>query len=236
MRILQFSGGKDSLACLLLYWDQLDNITVMWGSSGDSFPETIAQMEKVKKTVPHFIEVKGNQPEVIQQLGYPVDVLPLRNYPAYQSMIQQDRLKLNGFIECCYSSFLKKCQDKCAELGATEIIRGQKRCDAQKSAIKNGDVVDGILYTMPIEEWTDAEVMDYVKDSPYLSEHYRSTDGRTGLDCLHCTAHLFENTWKMKYLETHHSAVAEEVKRRLRLIKREIDSDMQYMEMIIGGK
>jgi len=163
MKILEFSGGKDSLAVLLLLRDQLHDITVLWADSGDSFPETIEQMELVKSICPNFITVKGNQPGVIERGGYPVDVLPMRNHTYIANMTQQDRPKLQGFFECCTNSFLIPMHAKALELGATMIIRGQKLADAQKSPVRNGDVIDGIEYWFPIEDWSDEQVMEFVE-------------------------------------------------------------------------
>ena len=203
MKILQFSGGKDSLAVLLLLKDQLPEITVIWANSGDCFPETLEQMERVKAICPNFIEVKGNQPKVISDFGYPVDVLPARNYLPIMKIVQADRIKLQGFFECCYKSHMQPMYEKTLELGATMIIRGQKNADKQKSPVRSGDIIDGVEYWFPIQDWTDEQVMDFVKDSDLLSPHYK--DANTSMDCMHCTAYLEENQWKLPYLEKHHS-------------------------------
>ena len=36
---LMFSGGRDSLACLELYRDYLDKMTLIWVNTGANFPE-----------------------------------------------------------------------------------------------------------------------------------------------------------------------------------------------------
>jgi phosphoadenosine phosphosulfate reductase len=232
LKILQFSGGKDSLAVLLLLKDILSEITVIWANSGDCFPETLEQMEKIKAICPNFIEVKGNQPQVISDFGYPVDVIPVKNYAPISRLMQVDRIKMQGLLECCYKSFLDPMQVKSKELGATMIIRGQKNADKQKSPVRSGDVIDGVEYWFPIQDWTDEQVMDFVKDSDLLSPHYK--DANTSMDCMHCTAYLEENQWKLPYLEKHHPEVGKEVKRRLILIKHEISQDMQYLDSLIG--
>ena len=57
--------------------------------------------------------------------------------------------------------------------GNTTIIRGQKTCDKHKSPLRDGDVVDGLTFEFPIEDWTDEQVMQYLiregcADPPYL--------------------------------------------------------------------
>lgn len=224
MKVLQFSGGKDSLACLLFLKDQLSEITVLWANSGDAFPETLRQMEAVKAICPNFIEVECDQPSVIDEFGYPVDVLPVRNHAQVQYLAQQDRPKLQSFMECCARSFLKPMHDKTLALGATTIIRGQKKCDPHKSPVKNGDVIDGITYWFPIEDWSDEEVMAYISESSLLPQHYSVAN--TSLDCMHCTAYLAENQWKLNYLEKHYPETASEVRERLLFIGHEVSRDM----------
>ncbi len=231
MVVLQFSGGKDSLACLLLLKDRLNDITVVWADSGDAFPETYAQMEKVKAMCPHFVVAKGNQPQAIKEFGYPVDVLPCRNHVAVQHLAQQERPKLQCFLDCCARSFLGPMHQTTLELGATVIIRGQKLCDEQKSPVKSGDVIDGVTYFFPIEDWTDEQVIEFVKDSDLLPEHYDFAN--TSLDCMHCTAYLADNQWKLPYLKRFHPAVAEEVSTRLNTIRREIDMDMSHLNKLL---
>lgn len=230
MKILEFSGGKDSIACLTLLKDELSDITVLWADSGDSFPETLQQMEKVRNICPNFEIVKGNQPKVINENGYPVDVLPVRNYGIVQYHAQQDRPKLQGFLECCYNSFLIPMHNKAIELGATEIIRGQKLADNHKNPLKDGDVIDGITYRFPLQDWTDDRVMELVKDSDLLPSHY--SGARTSLDCMHCTAYLADNQWKLPYLEKYHPKQGKEVRRRLEIIKSEVMSDMAYFAVL----
>ena len=216
----------------MLIKNQLPDITVLWADTGDSFPETHAQIEQVKALCPNFIIVKGDQPGVIDRGGYPVDVMPMRNHQGIARMTQQVRPKLQGFLECCMSSFLMPMHAKAIELGATMIIRGQKLADAQKSPVRSGDVIDGIEYWFPIEDWTDDQVMEFVKDSPLLPAHY--SEANTGLDCMHCTAYLADNQWKLNYLKKHYQDTAQEVTRCLALIQREVRNDMQHLDNLIG--
>jgi len=111
-------------------------------------------------------------------------------------------------------------------LNATTVIRGQKLSDHHKSPVRSGDVVDGITYVFPIEDWTDEQVLDYVKDSDLLPAHYAY--GGTSLDCMHCTAYLGENKWKRGYLNRNHPEVGEIVERRIIEIKNEIHRDLQH--------
>jgi phosphoadenosine phosphosulfate reductase len=229
---LQFSGGKDSIACLMLLRDRLDSITVVWADSGDAFPETLAQMELVKAMCPNFVCARGEQPECIERNGFPVDILPIENHPQIQHLAQQRKLKLQGFMECCYRNILKPLHDKTLELGATLIIRGQKNCDRLKSPVRSGDVVDGIEYLFPLEDWSDARVLAFVQDSGLLPEHYQQAN--TSLDCMTCTAHLRDNGWKLPYLDAHHPSQAATVRHRLKLISQELEPTLHALSAAQG--
>jgi 3'-phosphoadenosine 5'-phosphosulfate sulfotransferase (PAPS reductase)/FAD synthetase len=85
--ILQFSGGADSLACLWLLREHWPRLTVVWVNTGDCFPETSELMRKVRELVPHFHEVRSDQPAQIRRWGYPVDVLPIRSHAQMQVLM-----------------------------------------------------------------------------------------------------------------------------------------------------
>jgi phosphoadenosine phosphosulfate reductase len=88
-------------------------------------------------------------------------------------------------------------------LGATVIVRGQKRIDARKSNIESGTVIDGVRYEFPLEDWTDQDVLDYLATRGIaLPANYAHME--TGLDCWNCTAYLDENVGKFDYMRRHH--------------------------------
>jgi len=225
--VLQFSGGKDSICCLLLLREHLHRITVLWMNTGAALPETLAQMELVRAMCPNFVEVAGRQPEQVEANGYPVDVLPVRNHRETQFLTQQQRVPLQGFLACCYANLMQPMHEATLAAGATLIIRGQKAADHHKSPVKSGDTMAGAEYWFPLEGWTDAQVMGYIKGSALLPAHY--ADANTSLDCWSCTAYLQENQWKLPYLKKHHPEKGAEVQRRLILIRQEIMNDLQHM-------
>lgn len=221
---LQFSGGKDSLACLYLlqpYWDRL---TVYWVNSQAAFPETLRLIDEVRGMVPHFIEIQSNQPADLEAHGLPVDVLPIRNM-LYVQPFTGERPRLQPFIECCFKNIMAPMGRKMAEDGITLVIRGQRSDEAHKSPLRSGAVVDGIEYLFPLEGWTSEEVRSYLAER--LPANYAAMD--TSLDCWSCTAYLQDNIGKRKYMAQHHPHLYSWVKQKLELIAQETERDSRYL-------
>lgn len=229
LAILQFSGGKDSLACLEICKPYLDKIIVAWVNTGDAFPETLEQMESVRASVPHFLEVKSDQPAQVAQNGWPVDVLPVQNTPYGRMVLGDDRPIMQGYPLCCGTNLWLPMQKAVADTGATLVIRGTKACDGRKSPQKPGDVLDGVEIAMPVWDWSDGEVFAFLAErSVQLPKHYSFIG--TSLDCQHCTAYLNENARKLDYMREHHPRLACEVSRRLSIITESVRAELAHLE------
>jgi phosphoadenosine phosphosulfate reductase len=201
MHVLQFSGGRDSLACLYLLEPRWEQITVAWCNPGMAFPETLAQMEQIRQTVPHFLEIHSHQS--IETQGYPVDILPIASTALGQHCEGHRGLMFQSRYDCCKSALWEPTQAAMKQMGATRIIRGEKYCDPKKSGLPNWAVVEGVTYEFPLYDWTDVEVASYLHDRGIeLPANYRYMD--TGLDCWNCSAYLDENSGKMRYMQQFH--------------------------------
>ena len=225
MRILAFSGGKDSLACLYLLKNDWNNITIVWVNTGAYFQEDLDRIEKIRQLVPNFVEIKTNQEKQIKENGFPVDLLPVRNEYGIQLLTGEKKPLLQTFMSCCGANIMMPLHNWSIKNGVTEIIRGQKNTDKLKGQVYDGLVVDGITYKLPIQDWTDNQVIEYLGDR--LPEHYKYTTG--GLDCWNCTAYLHENKEKMEYIKLFHPEKYLEVNRRLSKIKVYIDEEYKYL-------
>lgn len=199
--VLQFSGGKDSLACLYLLKPRWNDLTVVWVNTGAAFPETLALMERVQQMVPHFHEVRSRQN--IEEEGYPTDVVPLAATSWGHFYEASHGLKFQSRYSCCGAALWGPTQRAMREMGATTIIRGQKRSDAKKSPIRSGQIIDGVRYEFPLESWTDADVLAYLAEIGVdLPANYAGMS--TGLDCWNCTAYLSENAGRLAYMAERH--------------------------------
>jgi phosphoadenosine phosphosulfate reductase len=199
---LQFSGGRDSIACLYLMRPWWDRLTVYWCDTGAAYPETVSLVAKVREMVPNFAVIQGQQPAVIAGHGMPTDILPVSSTPmgiagSGKGEPMQDR------YSCCLRSIMLPLHQRMLDDGITLIIRGQKTADRLKGLLRSGDVDVGIEYLFPIEDWDSRKVMAYLRDQdapiPRFYEVLNSAP-----DCMTCSAYWEEGA--MSYLKRYHHA------------------------------
>lgn len=226
--VLQFSGGKDSLACLYLLRPVWDKTIVLWCNTGDAHPETRAQMDEIRAMVPHFTEVVGHQPQQIAENGFPSDVVPIWHTPLGRQYRPGERVKVQTTFNCCHDNIWQPMDLASRATGATCIVRGQRRGERVRSPIPSGMVIDGVQYDFPLEHWTREDVLKYLADQDVnLPYHYTHFD--SSLDCLHCTGYTFEGTGRMEYLKEYHPAAHKEVSRRYYTILRAVRESTDQM-------
>lgn len=235
---LLFSGGKDSLACLYLarrYWRWL---TVFWANAGDPYPETIEQMERIRKLVPNFVEVKG--PGYIRGHGpeqtYPVDMVPLSATPWGRAIeASAPAFKVHSKFECCWNNWWLPLNSAVNSLGIDLLIRGDRESErlTNNVALSAERNPGGGAYLFPLRDWSREDVFAYLHaegvDVPRSYEY-----GLGSLDCMHCTAWLNESGNKLRYLRDFHPDVATEYERRLRLIHNEQERHMRLTKIALG--
>jgi 3'-phosphoadenosine 5'-phosphosulfate sulfotransferase (PAPS reductase)/FAD synthetase len=228
--MLQFSGGKDSLACLWLLEMHWPDMIVAWVNTGDAFPETLEQMETVKKLVPHFLEIKSNQPEQIKRAGYPVDLLPVWDTELGRVADTSRSDRYQTPFSCCGDNIWIPLANAVKGYNVTLVIRGQRSAEAKKSPIRSGHTEDGVQYWFPIEDWTDEQVLEFLGER--LPAHYKFLD--TSLDCQHCTAYMNESKNKLKYARERHVGVAIELERRLFKIYADCTTELGHVRAALG--
>lgn len=197
---LQFSGGKDSLACLYMLEPKWSELIVAWVNTGFAFPETLAQMERVSALVPDFRVIHTEQS--IGFRGFPVDLIPAASTPV-GVLLQPGSTPYQSRYDCCAYALWKPMADAMKAWGVEQVIRGQKKADRRRAPLQDGAKVDGIEYCFPLADWTDAEVMAYlVERGAPIPANYLTM--RTGLDCWNCTAYLDEQGGKAEYMRDNH--------------------------------
>ncbi len=195
---LEVSGGKDSLALLVLMKEYLSQVTIYWCNPGDPDPNTVKSMDWVRTITPNFVEIRGDIEGFRKQFGAATSVVPMSSveFPTISDQM------------CCMHNIMIPMQNRVLADGNTCIIRGQKACDEDKGQLHSGDVVDGVEYVYPLEAWSDNKVLQFLMDNGVeIPPVYRYSPH--GIDCLHCTG-----WWKhdhMGYLKERHSQAYQHV-------------------------
>ena len=158
---LQFSGGKDSLALAYHLQALLRHIDVVMVDTGDMTAAAYRNAELVKDISPNFYTIRTDS--------------------------KGDRL-LNGeptsanWIDCCQRNIWWPMQAFIRDRGYTQVFRGAKRCDPHFHGVYPGDVVEGVIYTMPLWEWSNKDVVGYLGDK--CPVQYGKVSGMP--DCVSC--------------------------------------------------
>lgn len=196
-----FSGGKDSLACWYLCKQQ--NPVVFWVNTGKAYPETLEIVNEIQAQAVNFVEVKSDQQANIEQHGLPSDVVPINWTTLGMTITGQKSIKIQSYLGCCSENISRPLMDAVKSYGITQLIRGQRNDEEHKSPARNGDVVFGIEYLQPIENWTKKEVLAYLLEQRgSLPKHFDIE--HSSLDCYDCTAFVKKSKDRIAYTKAHH--------------------------------
>jgi phosphoadenosine phosphosulfate reductase len=230
---LFFSGGKDSIACLELCKAYLDKIVILWVNTGANFPEVEEFVTKVALEVPHFVEIKTNQPWSVKTHGYPVDVVPVNFTKLGQDFTAPKDVLLRSYLECCNENLWQPSYAKVKELGITGVIRGQRANEGHKAPIKSGYREDGIEYFFPLQNWSNNDVKDYLINQGVEMTDRLMMDSHTSLDCWNCTAFTDNSVERMEYMKKYHPTEYQSVAKLLQRIDNAVKSEMLGIKQIL---
>lgn len=199
---LFFSGGKDSLACLLLLREHWDRITVAWVNPGAPHAETVAYMGRIRELVPCFVELKGQQPEWIAAHGWPVDVLPVNATSAGSLAAGEPAVKMQAYMTCCNRNLWEPIRRYIATEHPTLVIMGQRKDESLRNRLRDAEVttVDGVTYWHPLHEWTADRAKDYIRAQGFDLPPFYGIGAESSPDCWNCTAYLDHNLTRLRWM------------------------------------
>lgn len=204
---LYFSGGKDSLACLLLlsdYWHKLD---VVWANPGAPHPQTVAYMEAVRVMVPRFTEVCGNQPDWVRENGWPADVVPMRRTAGGEVGAGPAPVRFQSYLDCCGANMWEPLRRHANATGVTLAIMGQRRDEALRNRLRDEVLqeIDGVTYWHPINEWSANQVLRFIQACGRDLPPFYDQGAESSADCWNCTAYLDHNRGRIDAMRRHES-------------------------------
>lgn len=225
---LFYSGGKDSLVCLLLarpWWDRLTVVTV---DTGEMFPEVREHMAKVKALVPHFEVIHSDVVSYHHQYGLPVDVVPTRNTETGDLLWGNAGIRCCSRFDCCRANMWNPMQAYFELHRPPCVIRG----DRGQERLMGGKRWENVCFEFPIFDWTTEQVHDYLrKDTLGLVQARHFLPDSSSLDCMWCTGYFNEQRVRMGYLKAHHPELAEQYVKFYKSYKKAVAKEMDG----IGG-
>jgi 3'-phosphoadenosine 5'-phosphosulfate sulfotransferase (PAPS reductase)/FAD synthetase len=231
--VVQLSGGKDSVATLLLALKSGNAVTAVFNDMGDSFPHVKVFIEKLcsHRNVPLVI----SRPErsVLDSVwddGLPSDIVPIWSSwerDLFNGANIERKTKIQSGIECCRKNLFVPIMRASLQLCPDEIWRGSKSSDPHVTTGPD-DIIPGtnVKIHCPIWAWSDEMVFEFLKlEEQELPEHYYCYVKHSA-DCMTCTAWLDnKDEWaRARYTKEFYPVQFEELKRKMSLIDDELSA------------
>lgn len=215
---LQFSGGKDSLACLYLLRPFLKQITVYRLNTGDTLPETDEVVAAVRAWIPNFVEIKSDVRSWRAEHGMPSDLVPAHAH-SIGMMYGMGEAKISNRFDCCFNNLMKPLHQQALADGVDLMIRGTKLSDT--GVIPAEGWHDGVEIWLPVRDFTHDDVFAFLRDAGApVSPVYEFATSISAPECLGCTAWWDDR--KGAYLKARHPEAHTTYIANLRTIERSL--------------
>lgn len=224
---LQFSGGKDSLACLYLLRPFVENgLPVYWTHTGDTIPETLAIIEDVRRWIPNFHVIEADVLGWKAVHGLPSDVTTAQSSWMGRQYAMSET-PLVGRFECCWANLMEPMHQRMLADGIDAVIRGTKLADTGRvpasGATEHYDVI------LPLERWSHDDVFEYLEQvgapRSAVYDHFKAISAP---ECMHCSA--WWDDGKAAYLNALHPEKVGQYRVSLQSIRAELAHRMQELD------
>lgn len=229
MKALWFSGGKDSMACLLLHEAELSDIHVIWANTGRYFPEALDFIDWARGMCPNWYEVRSDREAQWAANGLPSDIVPIDHTTLGQLITRPKAVKVQSYLGCCFENITAPLVAKTRELGCKTVIRGQRREEAHRAPEDAGEFV----FEQPIKDWSAEDVLAYLRERIQLPEHFALE--HSSLDCFDCTAFAGQSADRAIYMRNRHPARYAEYRMRLGELTSTFRDSLQAYQVIEHG-
>lgn len=215
---LQFSGGKDSLACLYILRPFLKQITVYRLNTGDTLPETDEVVAAVRAWIPNFVEIKADVRSWRAEHGMPSDLVPAHAHEIGMRYGMNDH-KISNRFDCCWNNLMQPMHQRALADGIDLIIRGTKLADT--GTLPHEGWQDGAELWLPVRDFTHDDVFAFLREvGAPVSPIYEFATGISAPECLGCTAWWDDH--KGAYLKARHPKAHTAYIANLRIIERSL--------------
>ena len=233
--ILQFSGGKDSLALLPLCAGK--NITVHFVDTGSILPHMSKFIMDACRRFDVPLEVIS-PPMPVQEYtelyGLPSDIVPTELSPENAFLLKTPpETKIQSRLQCCNAMRWNPMLLATIKSGITVVVRGYKDSDQYKTQGSRVLLDNGIKNVAPLYDWEDQDVFEYLeKEGLELPEQYGITDN--SLDCWLCTAFLGNEGVEgdFKYIRENYPELWPELVSRAGRIKSAVEKEKAKIDAV----
>jgi len=210
---LALSGGKDSTAAAYLLRRHWHRIRFYHLSTGDLLPEVQDVVRELAGILPNLTIVHSDVAGWISAHGLPSDLVPHSAHAVGQLMSEGPRVVSR--YDCCFAGIMNPLYQRIRRDGHTLLIRGTKRADMNRLPMRSGQMLDGIELLLPLEDWSDADVMDYLREvgAPVSTAYQHFTNLP---ECATCSA--WWNEGRAAYLRERHPALFERYRERMAMV------------------
>jgi 3'-phosphoadenosine 5'-phosphosulfate sulfotransferase (PAPS reductase)/FAD synthetase len=176
----------------------------------------------VEGLYPHFVRVDTDVRRWIEANGLPSDLIPYSVHPVGR-VVGQQRTALVPRYDCCHANLMMPLYERIKADGNTLLIRGTKTVDTPRQPFRSGDTPDGIELWYPIEDWSHADVFEYLRaaGAPLCRVYEHVTNAP---ECARCPAWWGEQ--RAAYLRQFHPALFDEYRARLALVVGELNTPL----------
>lgn len=208
----QFSGGRDSTAALhvlRLLWDKMTIYTL---NTGDAWPETLRVTDAMEQLVGReFTVIRSDAPAYWRVMGNPSDVVPTGRTP--MGLLVNGGAPISDRFACCTANIMRPMHERMAADGITLIVRGTRAADYDVPPVLSGECDNQFEYLYPIEDWSDAQVAEYIEHHQLPVSPVYAAGAPHGSDCLHCTA--WWDDGRLPYLREHYPVAFQRFERHV---------------------
>ena len=106
-------------------------------------------MDDVRQLVPHFMQVRGDQPAVIAEHGYPVDVVPVSHTRMGERVYGPQPIVFQSCSNAAPARASRRWKHAVRACGAKVVYRGQRNEERRRARIEHGHV-DEFGITLPV--------------------------------------------------------------------------------------